>query len=140
MRALGCADELIEFHLDCFGISILGVLNQKHHQECDNRRASVDDQLPGVTESENGAGEYPHCDNSNRKDERSWSTAEVRRRLCKAGIPRSFTHFEPFVGVLTQCFVGLAEKSVELKLASDTIQSDDRSVAQNPISKKSPLS
>jgi len=43
-----CADDLIKFEMHCFGVTILCVLNQKYHQECDNRRSSVDDQLPGV--------------------------------------------------------------------------------------------
>ena len=55
MRAFGCANEFIEFHLDCFSVSILCVLNQKDHQECDDRGAGVDDQLPGVTEVEYSA-------------------------------------------------------------------------------------
>src|SRR6185436_19526507 len=54
MRAFGCADELVELHLDRFSVSILCVLNQKDHQERDDRGAGVDHQLPGVTEAEYG--------------------------------------------------------------------------------------
>ena len=70
-----------------------------HYRDLWLRRAGVDDQLPSVTEAEYGAGEYPGCDNSNRKNEHSRTTAEVRRRLRKSGIPRSITHNRPFAGL-----------------------------------------
>src|SRR6185369_7027633 len=48
VRALGRANELIELHLDGFGIPVLRVLDQEHHEKRDDRRTGVDDQLPGV--------------------------------------------------------------------------------------------
>ena len=41
MRAAHRANQLIEFELDGVTIAILGILNQKYHQECDDRRACV---------------------------------------------------------------------------------------------------
>src|SRR5262245_3528483 len=45
--------------MDSFGIAVLGVLNQEHHQECDNGRSSVDDQLPCVGKMKSGTGNKP---------------------------------------------------------------------------------
>jgi hypothetical protein len=49
------------------GIPVLSGLNREDHQERDNGRAGIDDELPGVTESEPGAADRPH--NGNRQKE-----------------------------------------------------------------------
>ena len=46
--ALECADHLIQFQMNRFGVAVLGVLNQKYHQKRDNGRGGVDDQLPRI--------------------------------------------------------------------------------------------
>ena len=69
MRAVHCADQLVEFELDRMAITILGVLNQKYHQKCDDRRAGVDDQLPGVAELEYRACDPPDDDDQSGDDE-----------------------------------------------------------------------
>jgi hypothetical protein len=46
------ADDLVELDLHRFRVAVLRGLNQEHHQERDDGRAGVDDQLPGVTEPE----------------------------------------------------------------------------------------
>jgi hypothetical protein len=88
------------FTLDCLSVSILCVLNQKDHQERDDRGAGVDDQLPGVTEAKYWPGDYPRCNDANGKDEHSWPTAEVRRRLRKSGVPSGVTHTGALFGHL----------------------------------------
>jgi len=57
MRAAHRANQFIEFELNGVTIAILGILNQKYHQERDDRRACVDDQLPRVAELK-----YRPCD------------------------------------------------------------------------------
>ena len=42
------ADQFIQLDLDRGAIAVLGILNQEHHQECDNRGARIDDKLPSV--------------------------------------------------------------------------------------------
>src|SRR6476620_7897979 len=42
------AAQLVQLHLDRGAIPVLGILDQKHHQEGDDRRAGIDDQLPGI--------------------------------------------------------------------------------------------
>ena len=38
----------VEFHLDRGAVAVLRVLDQENHQEGDDGRAGVDDELPGV--------------------------------------------------------------------------------------------
>src|SRR6266511_5940879 len=40
MSAFRGSDQFVEFHLDCLGVSILGILNEKDHQEGDDRSES----------------------------------------------------------------------------------------------------
>ena len=58
-RALRGADQLIEFDLQRFRIAVLRILDEEHHQERDDRRAGIDNELPRVTESENRSGNRP---------------------------------------------------------------------------------
>src|SRR5882724_9531847 len=46
--------------MHCFGVTILGVLNQKHHEEGDDGRGRVDDQLPSVGKMKRRTGEEPN--------------------------------------------------------------------------------
>jgi len=59
------SDQFVEFLLDCFGVSILGVLNEKDHQEGDDRSASIYDQLPRVAEVEQRTCDDPNDDDTN---------------------------------------------------------------------------
>ena len=52
--ALADADQLVELRLKGRAVPVLGVLDQEHHEEGDDRRAGVDDQLPGVRKSNSG--------------------------------------------------------------------------------------
>src|SRR3954451_5358013 len=51
----GREDQLVELELDGPRLPVLGVLNEKHDQERDDRRAGVDHELPGVRESDRRA-------------------------------------------------------------------------------------
>ena len=61
-RALGHADQLVELDLQRVGVAVLGVLDQEHHQEGDDGRAGVDDELPGVAEAEDRPADRPQHD------------------------------------------------------------------------------
>jgi hypothetical protein len=43
-----------------FRVTVLSVLNQKHHQECDDGRGGVDDQLPGIRKVKGWSGNQPN--------------------------------------------------------------------------------
>ena len=46
----------VEFQMSCFGIAILRILNEKDHEESDNRRPGIDNELPGIRVMKHGAG------------------------------------------------------------------------------------
>jgi hypothetical protein len=56
------ADQFVEFGLDRDTVAVLGVLDEEHHQEGDDRRAGVDDELPGVGIAEHGPCYRPRDD------------------------------------------------------------------------------
>src|SRR6266480_117700 len=68
-RAFDGADNLIEFKMHCFGIAVLSVLNQKHHQKRDDGGARINDQLPGVRKMKSRSGEEPHQNDQHRPGE-----------------------------------------------------------------------
>ena len=63
------ANELVELQMDGVGVAVLGVLNEEHHQERNDRRAGVDDELPGVGEMEDRAADRPKADDAERDEE-----------------------------------------------------------------------
>jgi len=63
--------------LNCLSISILCVLDQKNHQESNDRSAGVDDQLPRVAVVEQWAGDYPRDDDCDGEREYFWPTTEM---------------------------------------------------------------
>lgn len=58
--ALGSTQQFVELELDGFAIAVLGVLNEKYHQEGDDSRPGVDDKLPGVTKLKHRARGRPY--------------------------------------------------------------------------------
>lgn len=63
MCALCGANQFVEFELDGFSVSVLCVLNQKHHQKGHDGGACIDDQLPSVAEVKQRT-----CDEPNPND------------------------------------------------------------------------
>ena len=50
-----CTDQLIQLDLNSCAITILCVLDEKNHQECNDSRASVNYELPRVAKMEDGS-------------------------------------------------------------------------------------
>src|SRR5712692_1290968 len=61
-RVFERADELVQLQLKCFSIAVLCVLNEEHHQERDDGRAGVDNELPGIGEMKSWPGQSPGND------------------------------------------------------------------------------
>src|SRR6186997_1856504 len=61
------AYQFIELHLDSFGIAVLRALDQKYHQERDDRRPRIDHELPCVAESERWPESGPYEDDTRRQ-------------------------------------------------------------------------
>ena len=54
-----CSNQFVQFQMNRFGVAVLRVLNQKYHQERDNGRGGVDDQLPRVGKMKSGTCNQP---------------------------------------------------------------------------------
>ena len=52
MRGFVGANEFVELNMHRFSVAILAVLNKKDHQEGDDRRPRIYDELPGIAEAE----------------------------------------------------------------------------------------
>lgn len=59
---LGYAQQLINLDMQDIVVAVLRVLDQEHHQERDNGRRGIDDQLPGVVVVEIGSAQAPYQD------------------------------------------------------------------------------
>jgi len=85
VRTAHGANQFVEFELDGVAIPILGILNQKYHQECDDRRAGIYDQLPGIAELEYRPCDAPDYDDRSGNDECRRMARGSRRPLREAG-------------------------------------------------------
>jgi hypothetical protein len=59
-------------------VLVLGTLNQKHHQEGDDGRSSVDDELPRVGEAKDRPQNSPPDDDGQRAGERGRAAGPAR--------------------------------------------------------------
>src|SRR5262245_53654031 len=64
--ALNAPQQLVEFEAHNASLAVLGVLDQKHHQEGNDRCPGVDDELPGIGVVEVGPGQSPDHDDNER--------------------------------------------------------------------------
>ena len=55
-------NELVELQMKRMGVTVLGVLDEEHHEKGHDRRAGVDDELPRVRVVEHAAGDRPEDD------------------------------------------------------------------------------
>ena len=58
-RVVRRADKLVQLCLQRGTVSVLGILDKKDHQECDDGGPCVDDELPGVGIVENWTHDRP---------------------------------------------------------------------------------
>src|SRR5437764_12195980 len=61
--------DLVEFQIKCFRVTVLRVLNEKHHEEGDDGRAGIDNELPGVRETKRWARQSPNGNDDDRQRE-----------------------------------------------------------------------
>lgn len=61
-RVFDCANEFVQFQMNCFCVAVLRVLNQKNHEKGDDCGGRVNDQLPGIGKMKSGASKEPDED------------------------------------------------------------------------------
>jgi hypothetical protein len=89
---VGRANQLVELELDRSAFAILGVLDEENHEEGDDRRGCVDDELPRVTECENRPTDDPDEDDEPRDSECDGVTRELRDRFREPVEQRAAVH------------------------------------------------
>ena len=65
-------NQLGQFELNSERVAILGMLNQKHHQESNDGGASIDDELPGIAIVEDWPGRDPSQHHDDREQKGGW--------------------------------------------------------------------
>src|SRR5262245_2709072 len=101
VRSLRGTNELVELQLDGLGVAVLGVLDQKDHQERDDGRACVDDELPRVAEMKHRPRDHPRDDDKHREYEHSRLAAKVGCSLGELGVPGGGAHATVLLWPLT---------------------------------------
>src|SRR5262249_31664504 len=82
---LADADQLVELGLNRRAVAVLGILDQEHHQEGDDGRPRVDDELPGIAETEQRAARRPQEDDRAARDEGDRLAGCMRHMVGDAG-------------------------------------------------------
>src|SRR6185437_15099657 len=77
---LGCQDQLVEFQLQGQRVAVLRRLDQKDHQKRHDRRARVDNELPGIAEAEQGTRDSPDKHDDHGQEKGRWSAGNPRGR------------------------------------------------------------
>ena len=80
---LSRADQLVKFRMERAIVAVLGILDQENHEKRHDRRRSVDHELPGIGEAEQGPGARPHNHAGGAYDEREWTARRSRYRICE---------------------------------------------------------
>ena len=78
-------DQLGQLYLQRRGVAILRVLNEKDHQKRDDRRRSIDHELPSVAISKRGARGGPNNDEGCREQERGWRARSSSCHMRESG-------------------------------------------------------
>ena len=101
MSALRIPYQFVQFELNGLCVTILGVLDQEHHQECNNRCARVDNKLPGIAKMKHRARDKLHQYYQSRQRESARTAGFVGRPLSEAreksffAVLLGFSHFPP---------------------------------------------
>ena len=77
VRLIDGLDDFIEFEVNGAGVAVLRVLNQKHHQESDDRGAGIDNKLPRIGVVEVWPGHNPQCDYEQGGEERPFRSHPI---------------------------------------------------------------
>lgn len=82
-RAFKGADDLIQFQMDRFGIAVLGILDQEHHEKGDDRGGRINNELPGIGEMKGGTGEDPYQNDKHGSGKGPGTAKDDGRTTCE---------------------------------------------------------
>jgi hypothetical protein len=83
-------DQFVRLEMQRRHIPVLRVLDEKHHQEGDDCRTSIDDELPRIGIMEDWTGGILNNDNHAREDKRQWTPTLLGRPLRRATERRAY--------------------------------------------------
>jgi hypothetical protein len=89
LRLVDRFNDLIEFEVNRARIPVLRILDQEHDQKCDDSRAGIDNELPGIGVLEVRARNEPQRDRSEGGEERPLGSHPVSG-LCRKNMKPSF--------------------------------------------------
>ena len=70
-------DQFVKLGLNGGAVPILGILDQKHHEEGHNGRACVHDELPGVGKPEERSAQSPSQDGQEANRKGNWPASDL---------------------------------------------------------------
>jgi len=87
VRTFDGANQFIQFDMHRLGVTVLGILNQEYHQECNDRCSRIDDELPGIAKAKEWTGDQPKYYDPSRQSEYDRMSGSTRRLFCKIREP-----------------------------------------------------
>jgi hypothetical protein len=88
--AWSMVNDLIELEVNRARIPVLRILDQEHDDKCDDRRAGIDNELPGIGVVEVRARNEPQRDHSEGGEERPLGSHPVSG-LCRKNMKTFFS-------------------------------------------------
>jgi hypothetical protein len=85
------SNYFVEFQMSRFGIAVLRILNEKDHQESNNCRSGINNELPGIRIMKRRTGQSPNDDDENSAGKSPGATEYPRRAPCKD--PKSIAYY-----------------------------------------------
>ncbi len=83
-------DELVELELHSPPITILGILDEKHHEKGEDGCPGINNELPGIRILKVFARQRPECYHDDRASKGQWRAHEERCSMCN--FPKEFVH------------------------------------------------
>jgi hypothetical protein len=71
-RAPHDSQQFVELEVNGFGVTVLSVLDEKHHQERNDGRSGIDHELPGIGVVKQWAGDQPSHDYNRGQHKGPW--------------------------------------------------------------------
>src|SRR5947207_9005332 len=78
-RAFQRPNDFVQFQMHRLRVAVLGVMNEEDHQERDDGRTGIDNELPGIRKMKGRPGETPDEDNKQRAGKRPGGAEDDRR-------------------------------------------------------------
>jgi hypothetical protein len=100
VRTFDSANQFIQFDMHRLGVTVLGILNQEYHQECNDRCSRIDDELPGIAKAKERTSDQPQY---------YASGGELCVDLIRIGVPSRQSEYDRMSGSTRRLFCKIRE-------------------------------